>query len=120
MTNDPVTVVHLDVTCLGMMQDANGLHYLSPRRDGIGSRVGGRGRSRVSFANAAAKLDALEFNAEIHVGSGRGGMSSRSSDGETARLGSSTTAEDKRCSGKMNWTNLKTRRSLLELRIAYV
>ena len=77
------------------MQDANGLHYLSPRRDGIGSWVRGRGCSRVSIANAAAKLDALEFNAEIHVGSGRGGMSSRSSDGETTRLSPPTAAGDK-------------------------
>ena len=95
MTNDPITVVHLNVTCLGMMQDANGLHYLSPRRDGIGSRVGGRGRSRVSFANAAAKADTLETKAQIHVGSGRGGMSRRSSDGETTRLSPPTAAGDK-------------------------
>ena len=95
MTNDPITVVHLNVTCLGVMQDANGLHYLSSRRDGIGSRVRGRSRSRVSFAYAAAKADTLETKAQIHVGSGRGGMFSRSSDAESARLGPPTTARDK-------------------------
>ena len=77
------------------MQDANGLHYLSPRRDGIGSRVGGRSRSRVSIADAAAKTDTLETKAQSHVGSSRGGMSRRSSDGETTRLSPPTTAEDK-------------------------